>query len=123
MPKSVFEGNCTTSSNELIEFADYAYNKSAILCTPACPCGLTDDAIANGGYNTADLTRIGLMSRAADGPIQAQKCDLIKNENQTIQNMFTFLGSIEEALDCSGWCPLSQPVLLYKFSNVNHGKP
>ena len=54
---------------------------------------------------------------------KAQSCDLLKNENQTIQNMFNFLGEIEEALDCSGWCPLNQPVLLHKFSDINTGKP
>lgn len=50
LPKTVFEGNCTSSDNKYVEIAYNSYNVSVGLCSVACPCGLTNDAIKNGNY-------------------------------------------------------------------------
>lgn len=43
--------------------------------------------------------------------------------NDTYKSMFAVLNSIEQTLDCSGWCEGDGTNLLYQFSDVNRGKP
>ena len=124
LPNTVFDGNCTNSNNELIEIANEAYNiSSGLFCTPLCPCDLTDEAMNDPAYNTFDKQRLALLTRSSTGPTNTQGCDLAKNYNETLQDMFKILGSVEDALDCSNWCPTSTDPIIYKFSNVNDGKP
>lgn len=65
-----------------------------------------------------------LYSRNANGALKFQDTDIGKQaaSNQTVQSVFTVLGSIESAFRCSGWCE-GDNRLIYSFSNVNNGKP
>jgi len=50
LPKSVFNGNCTDSSNDYIKIAHSAYDASNVLCLPgvpalSCACDLSDNTI------------------------------------------------------------------------------
>lgn len=103
--------------------ANQSYNMSLALCTPVCPCGLTDEAIENGGYTVAEKAILLALSRQNNGSMRYQDCPPGKEANQTYQDMFNLLGSVEEALDCSGWCDNIANSLFFKFSSVDAGKP
>ena len=99
LPKSVFNGNCTTSNNPLIEIANKAYEISnSTLCTLDCPCGLTDDAINSGNYNDDDKFRISKMERIPGGAVRFQQCDAAKALDQDYQNVLKILWTVEETL-------------------------
>ena len=81
LPKTMFEGNCTNSNNDLIALANEAYNISNGLCTGLCPCGLTDEAMNDSSYSAQDKARLALLTRSSSGPVRTQDCDLAKNYN------------------------------------------
>jgi hypothetical protein len=124
LPGALLQGNCTDSNNKAIEEANQAYQASIQLCTAICPCGLTNDTI-NTSTTWSDLQKIALrsMNRIDTGAVNVQHCS-IQPKNDTILNMYDVLEGIEKLLDCSMWCEgTSDFNLIYRFSDVNRGKP
>lgn len=130
-PKTIFAGNCTHPTNDLVKFAAQAYKDSTNLltgfCSPACPCGLTSETIDKANYTITERARVGALTRTNPKVLRFQQCPQVEEKyNQTLKAIFNSMGSIEEMLDCSGWCydnGLTTSPIIYQFSDVNDGKP
>lgn len=124
LPGSMFQGNCTISDNKGIEEAYQAYNSTLQFCTPFCPCGLKNESIdASTTWSDLQKTTVRAMTRSVNGPVKASGCSFFP-KNDTVVNMAGVLEAVEDILDCSMWCNGTSDInLLYRFSDVNKGKP
>jgi hypothetical protein len=123
LTNTVFPGNCTNSDNQMIGFAYEAYQKSTVLfCTPLCPCNITEAAKQSPTYSDIQRMALNALSNSTTGPINTQGCPLFINES--LRQVATALQGVESLLDCSFWCDgVSDTNLVYRFSDVNRGKP
>jgi hypothetical protein len=51
-------------------------------------------------------------------------CEIVaQNLSQAEVALFDTISELEKLLECSDWCPEADPNLIYRFNDVNNGKP
>jgi hypothetical protein len=126
LPNLVFEGDCRTSKNSLIESANKIYEKSdAYFCKPPCPCAMTPEGFAKYSVDDRKTLNSEYSFNLTTGVINTQSCAEYRNwTSDGPINLPDTIGAIERFLECSDWCPQStNKNLFYRFWDVNQGKP
>jgi len=124
IPDKVFEGNCTVSANSLIQDANSLYKISdEAFCHNECPCSFSNSSYDR--YTEDEKKTLKADYNFSDSGVAAtQNCDVFKNKTTpTKLPVADTLREIENIFDCSNWCESSTDNLIYRFSDVNKGKP
>lgn len=132
LPDAFFNGGCANSTNSVITYANNIYISSqTFYCiTPGCQCALdtSQTALANLGYNSTDITTIQNKYTNTNTTIGAHStadCIEVQSNLTAAENaLFQTIGELENLLKCSDWCNDGvEPNLIYRFNDVNSGKP
>lgn len=128
LPDAFFNGDCQNSTNSVITYANNIYDASqkAYCQNPGCACALdTASAAFANNYSPAEQATILTAYPNRDtlnGFTTSSDCI-----NATLTPaevaLFTTIGELESLLKCSDWCQSSDPNLIYRFNDVNSGKP
>jgi len=124
----VFDGTCSVSKNPVIEQANNIYNKSALMfCQTDCGCALDKTTAAyNSTYNDDEKNEINRYNVDPAGYKNTGNC-IRNNISDAEAALFEVMGNVEKLLECSLWCsdPDTYAVsnLIYRFGDVNNGKP
>ena len=94
-PDIVFNGDCKTSTNKVIEEASQLYNKSyEKFCQGPCPCALdrTSDQFLN-TYSVDEIAILALYNVSDTGPKNTQDCPN-SNFSDPEKALFTVVGEL-----------------------------
>jgi hypothetical protein len=134
LPDAFFNGGCANSTNVVITYANNIYKSSqTYYCkTGGCQCALDTSpaALTNSGYNAAEITYIQntyIFTDTAAGAHSTADCTVVASNLTAVETaLFKTVGELESLLKCSDWCndgTANEPNLIYRFNDVNSGKP
>ena len=130
LPGVFFEGSCSTSTNSVIVDANNLYNASFMnYCKndqkTGCVCALntTTEHLQGKGYDQDDIAYIQATYKVdKDGSHNTENCvdgDVTPAEKA----LYLTMGELEKFLKCSLWCPEYDHNLIYRFRDIDSGKP
>lgn len=132
LPDAFFNGGCADSTNVVITYANNIYKSSQkFYCIDlGCQCSLdtSQSALTNSGYNATEIAFIQTTYNNTDTGLGAHStadCTVVKNNLTAVENaLFKTVGELESLLKCSDWCKDGiERNLIYRFNDVNSGKP
>jgi hypothetical protein len=129
LPDAFFNGDCQTSTNSVIQYANNIYTASIqAYCKTPCACALnTTNAFLDATYSPEDkATILATYTNTLDTAAHSSASCLDSTSGLTPAEiaLFTTISELELLLQCSDWCnDGTDPNLIYRFNDINGGKP